>query len=324
MNLKKSQILITGGAGFIGSHLVDALLALGAKVIVYDNFDDYYLGKEDNIKHNLKNPNFRLIKADILNYDMLLSCVKKSDIIFHLAAQPGVRFSMNNPEKTIKINIIGTLNVLKAAEKVGIKKFIFASSSSVYGNPVYMPVDEKHQTNPISIYGLSKLTAERICKLYYEHFHVPIVILRYFTVYGPRQRPDMAIYKWVKTIFEEKSVTIYGDGNQTRDFTFINDIVNGTIKAAEIDGIEGEVFNLGGGSRVSINEVVKMLINLINLNDVKIMYEAYKLGDVQDSYANISKARKLLSFNPTVKLEEGLKNFINWYKQYKLIGEMKL
>jgi len=311
--------MVTGGAGFIGSHLVEKLVGMRNTVIVYDNFDRYYLGKEKNIQYLIDNDFFRLIKADILNYEILLKSMKGVDVVFHLAAQPGVRFSMVNPIRTSQVNIIGTLNVLKAARKMGVKRVIFASSSSVYGQPKYLPINEGHPTEPISIYGASKLAAEKYCQIFNDQLNLPVVILRYHTVYGPRQRPDMAIYKWTQAIFEGKPVTIYGDGTQTRDFTFITDIISGTIKAAEVEGIDGETFNLGGGSRVSVNNVVKLLIQISGVEDVQVNYEPPKLGDVSDTHADINKARKILGFNPRVPLKEGLKCFIEWYKKYKLI-----
>lgn len=313
------KIMVTGGAGFIGSHLVEKLVGMRNTVIVYDNFDRYYLGKEKNIQYLIDNDFFRLIKADILNYEILLKSMKGVDVVFHLAAQPGVRFSMVNPIRTSQVNIIGTLNVLKAARKMGVKRVIFASSSSVYGQPKYLPINEGHPTEPISIYGASKLAAEKYCQIFNDQLNLPVVILRYHTVYGPRQRPDMAIYKWTQAIFEGKPVTIYGDGTQTRDFTFITDIISGTIKAAEVEGIDGETFNLGGGSRVSVNNVVKLLIQISGVEDVQVNYEPPKLGDVSDTHADINKARKILGFNPRVPLKEGLKCFIEWYKKYKLI-----
>ena len=316
MKLNGQNVMATGGAGFIGSHLVDRLIDHGNKTIVYDNFDDYYKGKYANIKHNLKNPNFKLITADILDYKNLLKHIKNTDVVFHLAAQPGVRFSTRNPIKTNSVNITGTLNVLRAAKEANVKKVIFASSSSVYGPPKYMPVDEKHPTEPISIYGASKLAAENYCKIFNDQLGLPVVILRYHTVYGSRQRPNMAFYKWTRQIFEKKRITIYGNGTQTRDFTHIGDAINGTIKATETDGIEGEVFNIGGGSRISVNDVVNLLIKLIGIN-AEIAYWPPKLGDVPDTHADISKAKEILGYSPKVSLEGGLKRFINWFKKTK-------
>lgn len=316
--LKDLRILVTGGAGFIGSHVVEKLIEMNKKVIVYDNFDKYYLGKERNVQYLARSNLFKLVKADILDYETLRKATKDIDIVFHLAAQPGVRFSMENPMKTSDVNTIGTLNVLKAAKETSVKKLIFASSSSVYGQPKYMPVDERHPTEPISIYGASKLAAEKYCQIFNDQLNLPVIILRYHTVYGPRQRPDMAIHKWTRAIFENKPITIYGDGKQTRDFTFISDIIDGTIRVAEVDGIGGEIFNLGGGSRVSVKEVDKMLIEVSEVDNVQVVYEPPKLGDVSDTYADIAKARKMMDFNPKVQLKDGLKCFVEWYRKYKL------
>lgn len=315
--LKGSKVLVTGGAGFIGSHLVDALLSRGAKVVVYDNFDEYYTGKEENIRHNLGNLNFKLLRADVLDYEVLSSCMKGVDAVFHLAAQPGVRYSMESPAKTSSVNVLGTLNVLRAAKEADVRRVVYASSSSVYGNPMYTPVDESHPLRPISIYGASKVAAELYCRVFHEQLGLPVVILRYFTVYGPRQRPDMAIYRWTEQMFEGRPLTIYGDGRQARDFTYVEDAVSATLRAAEVEGVEGEVLNVGGGRRVSVNEVVGILAKVAGA-EVKLAYEPSRLGDVEATHADISKARRLLDFEPRTKLEDGLREFIKWYKAHRL------
>lgn len=312
MELNGLNIMVTGGAGFIGSHLVDRLIEMGNHVIVYDNFDEYYAGKEDNIQNHLGDPNFSLIKADILDYDALHKAMNKVDIVFHLAAQAGVRYSLENPIKTNTVNTTGTLNVLRAAKQNRLKKIVFASSSSVYGLPQYMPVDEKHPTNPVSIYGASKLAAERYCRI----LVLPTIILRFHTVYGPRQRPDMAIHKWFQRLFQNKPPVIYGDGEQTRDFTHIDDIIDGTLKSAETEGVEKEIFNLGSGSNVSVNTVVELLLKLTDKTDIKPIYTQPKLGDVPHTHADISKARNLLGYNPKVTFESGIRQFVKGYKSY--------
>jgi UDP-glucose 4-epimerase len=317
--LANYEVLVTGGAGFIGSNIVDKLLEIGNRVTSYDNFDDYYLNKQENIQHLAKNKLFKAVNADVLDYETLLQSIKGADLVFHLAAQPGVRFSMEHPTKTTMVNVLGTLNVLKAAKEAGVKRVVFASTSSVYGEAKFLPINEEHPTEPISIYGASKLAAEKYCQVFNDQLGLSVVRLRYHTVYGPRQRPDMAFHKWIKSYFEHKPIVIYGDGNQSRDFTFVTDIVQGTIKAAETENIDGEVFNIGGGSNVTVNEVVQMLLKEIDTNDTaQVVHESAKLGDVSDTQANIEKARKMLNFNPTTKLENGLKLYVEWYHKYCL------
>jgi UDP-glucose 4-epimerase len=312
MKLTGLNIMVTGGAGFIGSHLVDKLIQMGNQVNVYDNFDEYYEGKEYNIQNHLGNSNFNLIKADILDYDTLCKSMNNVDIVFHFAAQAGVRYSFEHPIKTNTINTTGTLNVLNAAKTNQLKKIIFASSSSVYGVPQYLPIDEKHPTNPISIYGVSKLAAERYCRI----LELPTVMLRFHTVYGPRLRPDLAIHNWIHRLFQNKPPVIYGDGKQTRDFTYIDDLIDGILKSAETEGIEGEVFNLGSGSNVSINNVVELLLKLTHKVDLKPIHTEPKLGDVPDTHANVSKARNILGYDPKMNFESGIRHLITWYKSY--------
>lgn len=307
--------MVTGGAGFIGSHLVDRLIEMKNHVIVYDNFDEYYAGKEDNIRNHFGNSHFTLTRADILDYTTLSKAMNEVDLVFHLAAQAGVRYSMENPTKTNTVNTTGTLNVLTAARENKVGKVIFASSSSVYGSPQYLPVDENHPKNPLSIYGASKLTAETYCQIYNDSKGPPTVILRYHTVYGPRQRPDMAIHIWTQRLFSKKPPVIYGDGTQTRDFTYIDDIIDGTIKAAEIENSKEQIFNLGSGSRVQLIHVLNLLLGLTEKEGIHMVYEEAKHGDVQDTYADISKARQFLGFSPSATLEQGLNMFLQWFKQ---------
>lgn len=304
-------IMVTGAAGFIGSTLVDKLLEKKYRVIGYDSFNSYYSGKEKNLINARQNKDFSLIRADILDYPKLVESLKDVDIVFHLAGQPGVRYSHENPEITRKININGTSNVLKACKENDVKKMIFASSSSVYEDTLASK-DENCKTNPLSIYGSSKLAAETLCKEYSKNFDV--IILRYHSVYGPRGRPDMAIHKWISTIYNEKPITVFGDGNQTRDMTYVDDIVDGTILALQVDGIGIQIFNLANGKNISMNHVLKLLEECIGKKP-NIQYQEKRADEAQNTLADIKKANTFFSFEPKISIKEGLERTIDWYKK---------
>lgn len=318
MNLKNSKILVTGAAGFIGSTLVENLLDLDCDVTGYDDFSDYYPGKEANVDNLHLNPKFKLVEDDILHFDSLVKVTKDIDVVFHIAAQPGVRYSLENPTITNRINTEGTLNVLQASVKNNVKKIINVSSSSIYGNPQYTPVDENHPKIPISIYGVSKLAAENYCRIFHEIYDLNVVSLRYHTVYGPKGRPDMAVFKWIDSLFNNKKIIIFGDGNQTRDMTFVNDIVNGTIKAAEQDNISGDVFNLSSGRTVTMNYILEQLVSIIGITP-SIEFQKPRQDDVKDTYGNIDKAKKILNYSPQTSVEDGLRLTVEWYKKNFLI-----
>lgn len=311
--IRNKRVLITGGAGFIGSLVTKKLLTENYEVIVYDNMNDYYSGKEYNLIECNENSNFKLVKNDILDYQALLNSTKNIDIIIHLAAIPGVRYSFENPEYVNNVNTTGTIHVLRAALANSVKRVVNASSSSVYGNNVPLPTPETANTNPISIYGASKFAAEHYCRIFHQTYGLDVVSLRYFTAYGPGQRPDMAFHIFVKQIFEKKPISIYGNGEQTRDFTYVDDIAHGTIAAAEKKAIGGEVFNLGSGNSIVLNDAIDILQDL--LGDFEVQYESDKMGDVKHTLADISKATKILGYEPKVKLNEGLKHFIDWHKK---------
>ncbi|TET90505.1 MAG: NAD-dependent epimerase/dehydratase family protein [Methanomassiliicoccales archaeon] len=304
--------MVTGGAGFIGSHLVDRLLSEGHQVICFENLDDYYSGKEKNIEHNLGDSGFEFHEKSILDYDVLRSSLDGVDVVFHEAAQPGVRVSIRDPFKTHSTNVDGTLNVLLASSDSDVKKIIYASSSSVYGNDVTRPTRENCGTRPISPYGVSKLVTEHYCRVFGELYGLKIVTLRYFTVFGPRQRPDMAIRKFVHLMSSGKPARIFGNGEQTRDFTYISDIVDANMLAMKSNGADGEVLNIGGGSSVSVNEVVSRIGEYFPDSPPPV-YQGIQEGDVDHTLSDNSKARELLGWKPKTSFDEGLKKSIDWF-----------
>jgi len=310
------KILITGGAGFIGSHLAEKLSKKN-EVIVLDNLDPYYdvRIKEKNIKI-VESKGAKFVIGDATNYDFIERTIKENniEIIFHEAARPGVRYSIKDPFLPNKVNVIGTLNILKASLDSDVKKVINASSSSVYGKVDYLPFDEKHPTQPISPYGVSKLATEHYCRVFYEVYGLKTISLRYFTVYGPRMRPDLAIPIFAKSILDNMSPIIFGDGEQTRDFTYIDDIVDANLKLLKTNRADGEILNIGSGRRVTINYMIDTLKNLLN-SDIKLKYVDPIKGDARDTLANIDKAKKLIGYTPKTSLEEGLRKFLEWYKR---------
>jgi nucleoside-diphosphate-sugar epimerase len=308
--------IVTGAAGFIGSHLVEVLLSQGDHVIGIDEFNDYYSIdlKYQNLLASQKHPRFKLITGDIqnLNWQELLEGV---DFIYHQAAQAGVRSSWgvgfrNYTEK----NINATQILLEAAKNAkSLKRLIFASTSSVYGNAETLPTQESICPQPVSPYGITKLAAERLCWLYHQNFQVPITVLRYFTVYGPRQRPDMAFHKFFKASLHDEVVPIYGDGKQTRDFTFISDAVVANLSAATVPAAVGETFNIGGGSRVVLLDVLQAMEKITG-QPIRRNYLDFGLGDARHTAADVSKARDLLGYNPQVSLLDGLAQEWQWLK----------
>ena len=301
--------LVTGGAGFIGSHMVGKLLSLGYEVIGLDCFTDYYSRdiKEKNVESALTNKNYTFIEADILD----MKTFPEVDYVFHLAAQAGVRASWGKRfDMYTRNNIQVTQKLLEFYKDSSIKKLVYASSSSVYGD-AKLPMRESSLLKPVSPYGVTKLAGEHLSYLYWRNYTIPTIALRYFTVYGPRQRPDMAIYNFVKAIFNGDEITIFGDGTQTRDFTFVDDVVKANILAAD-SNIVGEVINIGGGSRISINKVLKLIEN-ITKKEAKVRYLERQRGDVRDTWADVSKAEAMLHWRPRVDISNGLKRFVEWY-----------
>lgn len=317
------NILVTGCAGFIGSHLSERLIKEGYNVIGIDSFEDYYPRwiKEKNIKYLLKNQKFKLIEKNLLSdnlfdFNNISTSFRNIKYIFHLAAQAGVRKSWGKDFQIYaKNNIIVTQKLLEFAKEIDIKKFVYASSSSVYGNvqniPV-QPIKENIITTPISPYGVSKLAGENLCYLYWKNFKIPIVSLRYFTVYGPRQRPDMAFHKFIKKILKDEKINIFGDGSQTRDFTFVSDIVEANLLA--LNAPSGEIFNIGGGKRYNLIDTLHLIEDLLKKR-AKINKINTKKGDVHDTWADINKAREILKYNPRHTLKYGIKKEIDWIKE---------
>ena len=306
------KAFVTGCSGFIGSHLSEALVDLGWEVIGVDCFNDNYSRniKEANMKFLLLQPSFRFISDDLMNIQ-LNSYLEDIDFIFHQAGQPGVRGSWGSQFDTyVTNNILVTQRLLESAKKHNIKKFVYASSSSVYGNTKKFPTSELHLPKPFSPYGLTKLAAENLCGLYYENYGVPVVSLRYFTVFGPRQRPDMAISQFINLINEGDTLDIYGDGKQKRDFTYVEDIVRANILAAN-SKVEGEVFNVGSGNPVELIEVINSLEKKIG-KKAKLNYINKQKGDVRDTYADSSKIEEMLGFRPLVDLETGLEKQVEY------------
>lgn len=310
------KILITGGAGFIGSHLTEKL-AEKHMVIALDNFDPYYdvRIKKKNVKI-IESNGAEFIFGDVTNYSFVRKIIKEKDIdvIFHEAARPGVRYSIKDPFLPNKVNVIGTLNILKASLDSNVKKVVNASSSSVYGKVEYLPFDENHPTHPISPYGVSKLAAENYCRVFYEIYGLKTTSLRYFTVYGPRMRPDLAICIFTKWLLNNEQPIVFGDGEQTRDFTYIDDVIDANLRLLNINGGYGEALNIGSGRRVTINYMINVLRRLLNSNIEPKYVEPIK-GDARDTLANIGKAKKIIGYKPKVSLEEGLRKFVEWYKK---------
>ncbi|HNW75156.1 MAG TPA: NAD-dependent epimerase/dehydratase family protein [Bacteroidales bacterium] len=303
------KCLVTGCAGFIGSTLTDRLLNDGHSVIGLDCFTDYYSPeiKRENIKGAYHHPRFTLIESDILR----MSEFPEVDVVFHLAAQAGVRASWGSDFLIYsRNNIEATQVLLEWYRKRKLKKFVYASSSSVYGD-VPIPMREDVRIQPVSPYGVTKLAAEHLCYLYWKNFGLPVVSLRYFSVYGPRQRPDMAINKFVKAIFQNKPITVFGDGSQTRDFTYVSDVVDANIRAAD-SPVNGEVFNIGGGSRISVIGLIRE-IEAYSGKTAQIRFEEFQKGDVNDTLAENTKAQECLAWTPKVTISNGVKNYIEWF-----------
>jgi len=314
------NVLVTGGAGFIGSHLCERLLERGDTVVCIDDFNDYYDPriKRRNLAKCLVRASFRLIEGDILDEKTLDRAFGEvdCDVVVHLAARAGVRPSIQQPVLYEKVNVHGTTLLLEQVRKRGIRKFVFASTSSVYGANKKVPFAEEDRVdNPISPYAATKKSCELICHTYHHLFGIDIACLRFFTVYGPRQRPDMAIHKFTRLIDTGQPVPMFGDGSSRRDYTYVDDIMQGVLNA--IDQCEGyEIFNLGESRTVALIDLIRLIEEYLG-KEAKIKRLPEQPGDVPITYADITKARQKLGYNPRFPLEEGLRRFVEWYQREK-------
>ena len=306
------RALITGAAGFIGSHLASALLDRGAEVVGLDCFTDYYPRpiKELNLDVIRRRPGFHFVEARIQDAD-LAALLTDVTHVFHLAAQAGVRKSWGRDFRIYtENNVDASQQLLEACAGQRLHRFVYASSSSLYGDASAMPMREDALPQPVSPYGVTKLAAEQLCYLYYVNHGVPATSVRYFTVYGPRQRPDMAFHRFLRAALEREPIVVFGDGEQTRDFTYVTDAVAATVAAAE-RGVPGRAYNIGGGSRVTVNHVLQIVERLAG-HAVEVHREPAQKGDMRDTYADTSAARTDLGFRPAVSLEEGLESEYRW------------
>jgi len=314
------RILLTGAAGFIGSHLSERLLGLGHEVIGVDNFDPFYDRsiKEENLSISKTNPAFQFFELDFSTDLEKLNALPEFQVLVHLGAKAGVRPSIENPKAYIEANYTGTVNLLELLKTRGIKKMVFASSSSVYGNCRNIPFTETEALDqPISPYAFTKRGCEMMNFTYHHLEKIDIVNLRFFTVYGPRQRPDLAIHKFIKKILNDEPIQMFGDGSTARDYTFIQDIVSGIVSSmnyvVENDNCF-EIINIGNNQPVKLSKLISTIENTLGKKAI-IEQQPMQPGDVDITFANIGKAQKLLGYQPTTSIEEGLKEFVSWIKQ---------
>ncbi|MCI5058334.1 MAG: GDP-mannose 4,6-dehydratase [Flavobacteriales bacterium] len=313
---KKKVVLVTGCAGFIGSHLVSKLLKQGFQVMGLDNFDDFYPRniKEKNLAEFIDHQNFTFREFDICRDDFEI-LEEPVDIVVHLAAKAGVLPSVNNPVDFLEVNVMGTQRVLEFMRNKGIRKLVFASSSSIYGNSKEIPFQEDADVSePISPYASTKKSCELLIHTYHHLFDFDVINLRFFTVYGPKQRPDLAIHKFVHKIINQQVIQVYGDGSTSRDYTFIDDIVSGIEASIDLVGKSKglyEIMNLGNGNPITLKSMIDVLFEVFGPTELE--YVAKQPGDVDITYADISKAQKLLNYSPQTSFFEGILKFKEWY-----------
>mgnify|MGYP000114244811 CR=1 FL=1 len=315
------NVVVTGGAGFIGGHVAEQLAASGHNVTVIDNFVPYYdLGIKD---HNVEaartaadesGGSYELVEGSITDSDLVTDLVADADVVYHQAAQAGVRKSIEQPKKVNHYNVDGTVEILEAARNHDVERVIVASSSSVYGKPEYLPYDEDHPTTPVSPYGVSKLATEQYARTYSEVYGLPTVSLRYFTVYGPRMRPNMAMTNFVSRCLHGEPPVIFGTGEQTRDFTYVTDIRRVNEQLLTDDSADGEIINVGSTDNIDIQTLAEVIRDEIDPS-LEIVYDDPRTGDAEHTHADVSKANDLLGYEPTVDIREGVQQFIEWYQE---------
>jgi UDP-glucose 4-epimerase len=314
------DLLITGGCGFVGGHLAESFVADGHDVTVLDNLDDFY--SLDIKRYNVSaartaadesDGSYTLIEGDIRDQPTVDDAVDGADVIFHQAAKAGVRRSVEEPQAVNAVNVTGTLNCLQAARAKNVDRFVLASSSSVYGKPQYLPYDEEHPTLPISPYGASKVAAEQYTRVFHEVHGVSTVILRYFTVYGPRMRPNMAISNFVSRCMNDEPPVVYGDGSQTRDFTYVDDIVTANRTLLTSDAADGEVLNIGSNDNIDIRSLAALIRDRLAPGLDLEFTERYD-ADAEHTHADVQKAHERIGYEPTTNIRDGVEKFIGWYR----------
>jgi UDP-glucose 4-epimerase len=305
-----NRVLVTGGAGFIGSHLVDGLMSGGFDVVV---LDDLSSGRRENLSVHFGKSNFCLVEGDVKDKADVEKALEGVNVVFHLAAIVSVDFSVKNPLLVNEVNVDGTLNVLRESLNAGVKRFVYASSCAVYGEPVYLPVNEEHPAKPMSPYGVSKLAAEHYCRVFYEVYGLETVCLRFFNVFGSRQvigPYSGVIVNFINRLKRGRQPIIYGDGEQTRDFVFVKDVADACLRAMSRKNCVGEAINVGTGVEVSINTLANVSAELFNLHSIKFDYLEPRTGDIKRSCADLNKAERLLGFASKTTLEDGLRETI--------------
>jgi UDP-glucose 4-epimerase len=314
------RVLVTGGAGFIGGHLAEQFVADGHDVVVLDNFDSFY---DTRIKHHTVevcreradtgDGTYRLLEGDVRDAGAVERAASDADYVYHQAAQAGVRPSVDAPRRYNEVNVDGTLNVLDAARGADVERVVVASSSSVYGKPEYLPYDESHPTTPVSPYGASKLAAERYACAYGEVYDLSVVALRYFTVYGPRMRPNMAISNFVSRCLNGDPPVVYGDGTQTRDFTYVDDVVRANLTLLEENAADGEAINVGSTDTIEILTLARVVRDQL-APALEIEFAERHAADAEHTHADTTKADDLLGYEPTHTIREGVAAFVEWYR----------